>query len=32
VGCVIGTYERAPKDVEEVEDSDEVAALDAVAV
>jgi Raf kinase inhibitor-like YbhB/YbcL family protein len=32
VGCVIGTYERAPKDIEEIEDSEEVLETNAVAV
>ena len=32
VGCVIGTYERAPKDIEEVEDTEEALQTSAVAV
>jgi len=32
VGCVIGTYERSPKDIEDVEDMEEIADARAVAV
>jgi Raf kinase inhibitor-like YbhB/YbcL family protein len=32
VGCVIGTYERAPKDIEDAEDTEEVLETNAVAV
>jgi phosphatidylethanolamine-binding protein (PEBP) family uncharacterized protein len=31
VGCVIGTYERDPKDIEEVEDAEELLETNAVA-
>lgn len=32
VGCVIGTYERNPKDVEKIEEADELLDTSAVAV
>ena len=32
VGCVIGTYERAPKDIEEIEDAGQILETTAVAV
>jgi len=32
VGCVIGTYERAPKDIEDLEDSEDVVQTSAVAI
>jgi Raf kinase inhibitor-like YbhB/YbcL family protein len=32
VGCVIGIYERSPKDIEDAEDSEEILETNAVAV
>jgi hypothetical protein len=32
VGCLVGTYERSPKDIEYVEDGAEIVEANAVAV